>query len=137
MGVGTYFIGLVLSGMLALLLRALLRWAARSWRPMNALCRRGVFLAVVRAFPFAFGFAPTLLMKRGLGVLIPASLYLFPELGAALFGGHPLDKDDRNNLRVAAISFTLVWGIAAFFIFVWQVLAGGRKAGDDQTKSPH
>ena len=115
MGLMTYFGALVISGMVALLLRALLRWLTRSWHP-------GFVLAVVRSFPFAFAFAPTLLMKRGLGVLIPASLYLFPQLGGLPFQSRALDADDKHNLGVAAASLVLVWGVSAVILFVRQVI---------------
>jgi hypothetical protein len=115
MGFMTYFAALVLSGIAALLLRGLLRWLTRTWQP-------SFLLAVIRAFPIAFAFAPTLLEKRGLGVLIPASLYLFPQLGGLPLLNRPLDGNDKRNLCVAAASFVLVWGVAAVILFFRQTV---------------
>jgi len=121
MGIGTYFIGLVISGLAALLVRVPIRWLIK-----RASC--GPFLsAVLRALPFALAFAPTLLMKRGLGVLIPAALYLFPALTTLPFQTRPMDADDWGNLRLAATSFVLVWGISAFILFARQSFAVERK----------
>ncbi len=121
----TYFAALVLSGIAALLLRGLLRWLTRTWQP-------SFVLALVRAFPIAFAFAPTLLMKRGLGVLIPASLYLFPQFGGLPFQSRPLDANDKHNLCVAAASFVLVWGVSAVILFVRQVMGAQKETANEQ-----
>jgi len=81
----------------------------------------------------AFAFAPTLLMKRGLGVLIPASLYLFPELGGLPFQSRPLDMDDRHNLSVAATSFVAVWAVSAFILFVRQATVAEKGTANERT----
>jgi hypothetical protein len=59
-------------------------------------------------------------MKRGLGVLVPASITLFAEIQALVSHGHPMDADDRNNLKSAAGIFLFVWGISTVVYFVIQ-----------------
>jgi len=81
---------------------------------------RSAIVTAARALPFAFAFAPTLLMKRGLGVLLPASVYLFPEVALLPIQNKPLDIDDKNNLSVAITSFIAVWFLASFIILVRQ-----------------
>ena len=124
MGLGTYFIGLLMSGTVALFLWALMKLVA------PRVSRWPLASAAVRAFPFAFAFAPSLLMKRGLGVLIPASVYLFPQLAVLPFQKRPLDADDWNNLRVAAISFILVWGIAGLILFFRKMVISQKAIHD-------
>ena len=128
----TYFLGLVLSGMVALLLRGLVRWVSRDWQPASALSRRNVVRAILRALPVAVAFAPTLLLKRGLGVLIPASIFLFPGIAGLPFQSTSLDADDRRNLVNAATSFTLVWAVSAFILFVRQSIAIEKEHGEQR-----
>lgn len=135
MGFFTYLFFLIPSVAVAYLLRTILRWPISKWVPTNASYWQRVISAVLRAFPFAFAFAPTLLMKRGLGVLIPASLYLFPELIGLPFRSHPLDADDKHNLSVAGTSLVAVWGIVAFILFVRQSLVADKKAANDPRAS--
>src|ERR1041385_6455541 len=118
MGFMTYFVGLVISGMAALLLRALVLWLTKPWRPNTSPCWQNILRPILRALPFAIAFAPTLLMKRGLGVLIPASVFLFPEIVGLPFHTNSLDSEDRHNLSVAATSVFLVWGISALIVFL-------------------
>ena len=131
MGFFIYLFYLVPSVAVAFLLRTILRWPINRWFPTNASSWQSVISAVLRAFPFAFAFAPTLLMKRGLGVLIPASLYLFPELIGLPFRSHPMDADDKHNLSVAATSFVAVWAFVAFLLFVRQSLVAEKKADNE------
>jgi hypothetical protein len=127
MGFASYFGGLIFSGAIALVIRALVRRFTKSWQPTRAIGWRNLLQTLLRAFPFAFAFAPTLLMKRGLGVLIPASLYLFPEIGALPFQSEPLDADDKHNIVIATISFFAVWVLVAFIFFVRQSATIDRK----------
>jgi len=77
-------------------------------------------LAATRALPFAFAFAPAMLMKRGLGVLLPAAVYPLPEIIMLPFQSKPLDIDDQKNLIPAATSFLVVWFLASFVLLVRQ-----------------
>ena len=110
MGIGTYFIGLLPSGLAAFLLAALLKALTHRWQP-------GFWRAALRALPIALAFAPTMLMKRGLGVLLPASVTLCAEM----FGGRPLDGDDRKNISAAATSLIVVWAITAVIVYIRSV----------------
>lgn len=120
MGIGTYFIGLIVSGLAALFLRGVIAWSTEHWRPTDALSGRNIIRAILRGLPVAVAFAPSLLMKRGMGVLLPASITLFAELQALISHSHPLDADDRNNLTSAAGIFILVWGISTVIYFLRQ-----------------
>jgi hypothetical protein len=129
MGLITYFVGLALSGPVAMLLLTLIHWLIYKWCPKNEVLWQRVTCAVLRAFPFAVAFAPTLLMKRGMGVLIPASDYLLPTMVELPFHRQqPLDTDDRHNLCTATISFMVVWCLTSFIIFVRQKLVAQKKS---------
>ena len=132
MGFMTYFMGLVVSGLVALLLRALLLRLTRNWSAEATPGRYSLLLPILRAFPVAFAFAPTMLMKKGLGVLIPASLFLFPTLGALPFQGRQLDADDKHNLSVAATSCLAVWAVSAFILLVRQLGAAEKQAANER-----
>src|SRR5437667_11210605 len=106
----------------ALLLRALIRSLTKSWRPFGVLSCRNILLALLRAFPFVFAFTPYLLMKRGLGVLIPASLYLCGVTYEKLFGHRTSDSQDSRDYLRAATLFFVVWGVLAFIFFMQQSL---------------
>jgi len=121
MGFMTYFVGLMISGVAALLLHVVIGWGMHRWRRNERILWQCALSAAVRALPFALAFAPTLLMKRGLGVLIPASIYLFSALAVLPFQDHPLDIDDRRNLSTAATSFIVVWFLASFILFARQI----------------
>jgi hypothetical protein len=120
MGFFTYFLGLAITCPLALVLWGLLDWGMHRLQLTDNGFWRSAIVTTARALPFAFAFAPTLLMKRGLGVLLPASIYLFPELGGLPFQSKPLDIDDKNNLSVAITSFIAVWALASFIVRVRQ-----------------
>jgi hypothetical protein len=129
MGFITYFVGLALSGPVAILLMTFIHWLIHRWCPKNEVLWQRITRVALRAFPFAVAFAPTLLMKRGMGVLIPASDYLLPTLvGLPFHRLQPLDTDDRDNLSTATISFMVVWCLASFIIFVRQKLVARKKS---------
>jgi hypothetical protein len=138
MGIGTYFIGLIVSGLAALFLRAVIGWSTEHWRPTDAVSGRNVIRAVLRGLPIAVAFAPSILMKRGLGVLLPASITLFAELlgelQALVSHGHPLDADDRKNLANATGIFILVWGISTVIYFLGQSSKIERQGQSDIQK---
>ncbi len=117
--------GLAMSGIAALIIRLLLKPGIRK------VSRWPLASAALRAFPFALAFAPSILMKRGFGVLIPASVYLFPELVSLPFQDSILDADDWRNLKLAAMSFLVVWGVSAFILLARQsIVAKGREQRD-------
>ena len=88
------------------------------------------FLAVLRAFPFVFAFTPYLLTKRGLGVLIPAALYLCGATYERLFGHRAPDAEDNRNFAQGVSIFFLAWGVLALIFFAQQSLAIDRKTED-------
>jgi len=118
MGFMTYFIGLAISGLVALLLRSLARKGIHRWQPNERVWWQCMTSAVLRALPFAFAFAPALLMKQGLGVLLTASFVLIIELPGLLFHGQSFDSNDRKNFSAAASSFLIVWLLASVILFV-------------------
>jgi hypothetical protein len=120
MGFITYFLGLAISCPIALVLWGVLDRGMHRLQLRDKGFWRSAIVTAARALPFAFAFAPTLLMKRGLGVLLPASIYLFPELVGLPFQSKPLDTDDKNNLSVAITSFIAVWLLASFVVLVRQ-----------------
>lgn len=119
---------------MALFLRALLRRVVRNWHPMTRFCEHLVYRSIVLSLPFALAFAPALLMRRGLGVLIPASVYLFPELAGLPFQARPLNADDVSNLWVASSSFTITWGLGALVLFLRRSHVDGRNTLSDEHK---
>ena len=120
MGFITYFLGLAITCPAALVLWGVLDWGMHRLQLREYGFWRSAIVTAARALPFAFAFAPTLLMKRGLGVLLPASVYLFPEVALLPIQNKPLDIDDKNNLSVAITSFIAVWFLASFIILVRQ-----------------
>ena len=128
MGVFTYFLFLTVTMVPGLCLRALIGWLTAGWRPAGALSWQNVLGAILRALPFALTFAPTLLMKRGLGVLIPASLFLGGAMYERVFRGKVLDAEDGRNVSVASISLLVLWVLLAFIFFVQQSMAIDKKS---------
>src|SRR6266705_3786517 len=106
---GIFIFWLVPAVGVAMLLRALVRSLTATWCPTAVLSWRNVLLALLRAFPFVFAFTPYLLMKRGLGVLIPASLYLCGAAYERVFGHHTPDAEDGRNFAQATAVFFLAW----------------------------
>src|SRR5580765_4607828 len=98
---------LIIAVGVVLLLRALIRSFIEGWHPLGFFGNAA--LAILRAFPFVLCFTPYLLMKRGLGVLIPASLYLFGATYSRLFGHATPDAEDNHNLGQAAAIFFVAW----------------------------
>jgi len=131
MGVFTYIIGLIPSVLVAMIIRAVIHWLTAKWRPMTALSWQNILRAVLRAFPFAFAFAPILLMKRGLGVLVPSSVYLCASLYESLFGARPRDSEDIRNTNLALMTLLLVWGVLAFIFFAIQTSAIDKRIRHD------
>ena len=129
MGLMTYFVALALSGPVAILLLTLIHWLIYRWCPKNEVLWQRITCVALRAFPFAVAFAPTLLMKRGMGVLIPAWDYLLPTIvGLPFHRQQPLATDDWDNFCTATISFMVVWCLASLIIFVRQRLVARKKS---------
>src|SRR5438552_3254050 len=122
MGIGTYFIGLIVSGLVALFLRAVIRWSTEKWRSTDALSGRNFIRAILRGLPVAVAFAPSLLMKRGLGVLVLVSIIIFAELLVLILYSHSFDVEDRKNLANVVGVFIFVWGIIMVIYFLVQFL---------------
>ena len=127
---GMFIFWLIPAVGVALLLRALIRSFTESWRPVGVLSCRNILLAVLRAFPFVFAFTPYLLTKRGLGVLIPAALYLCGATYERLFGHRAPDAEDNRNFAQGVSIFFLAWGVLALIFFAQQSLAIDRKTED-------
>jgi len=132
MGIFTYFLFLIPSALVAPVLRALIQWLTENWHPASAFCWWNILRATLRAFPFALAFAPTLLIKKGLGVLLPASLYLCGAGYEWVFRGTPFDTEDGRNVTVAVTSFVLLWALLALIFFVQQSLDIDRKREDER-----
>jgi len=115
----------------AVIIRAAIQWRIAKWRPLSALSWQNVLQAVLRAFPFAFAFAPTLLMKRGLGVLVPSSVYLCGALYESLFGARPRDGEDTRNTTHALMTLLLAWGVLAFIFFAVQTSVIDKRTRHD------
>lgn len=128
---GIFIFWLVPAVGVAMLLRALVRSLTATWCPTAVLSWRNVLLALLRAFPFVFAFTPYLLMKRGLGVLIPASLYLCGAAYERVFGNRTANAEDNQNFEQAATLFVIFWAVLAFIFFVRQSMEIDRKITDD------
>src|SRR5882672_350607 len=135
MGIFPYLVFLVPSTAVALVLRTFLRWLTASWQPPTALHWQNVLRAILRGLPYALAFTPTLLMKRGLGVLIPASVHLCGALYEMGFGSHARDAEDARNVTNSAMLLLVVWGVLAFIFFAMQTSALDRKK-DNGSKAP-
>jgi hypothetical protein len=104
MGIGTYFIGLALSGFAALLLHVLVKLVTERWK-------EGFVRAVLRSLSVAVALAPAMLMKKGLGVLLPASIVVCVARSRT-------DADDSRNFASALTSLAVVWVISALILFL-------------------
>jgi hypothetical protein len=132
--IGTYFIGLFPSGIVAFLLwfgirRLLGRWKRRD-KPAGPVLR-----SLLRAFPLAVAFAPTVAMsppvgdKHGLGILFTASA----TIPMCAFEKWPIPPMHLRNIFVAATSLLVVWGICAtvFLLIALRASSGIAASGDD------
>src|SRR5438477_7426900 len=115
MGIGTYFLGLLFSGFAGFLLHVLIKMVTQRWT------KEGFVRAVLRSLPIAVAFAPAMLMKKGLGVLLPASIVLFAARSQTP------DADDTRNMSGAVTSLWLTWAIGTVILFLRYVAREERR----------
>jgi hypothetical protein len=131
MGIFILFVfWMILGTGVALLLRAVIRSFTEGWHPVGFI--GSIVLALLQAFPFVFAFTPYPLMKRGLGVLIPASFYLCGATYERLFGDRTPDAEDSRNLMQAAGLFFTIWVMLAFILFLRRGLADARRSENER-----
>ncbi|HEY2082700.1 MAG TPA: hypothetical protein VGI88_07920 [Verrucomicrobiae bacterium] len=133
---GVYFFFTFLSAGLAFVIRRVIKRLIAGWRPTCVFSRQNIFRAILRAFPFAFAFTPYLLMERGLGVLIPAGLFLCLSLPALLFGmvsdGSLPDEKSLHHVTGALLIFMPVWLVLALILFAHQSLTIDKTDDEQQ-----
>lgn len=132
MGIGIYFFATLFSTGLAFVIRRAIKRALDGWHPADAFSWQNVLRAVFRAFPYAFAFAPYMMMQHGLGLLVPASLVL---CGGVIVSAYDLltqtGLDGMTYFGGTASMFLGVWAGCSFLTFAQQSLSiiQGRSDG--------
>jgi hypothetical protein len=116
---GTYFLGLLPSGVVALLLRFGIRRLLQKWESRGRPAGR-LFSSGLRTLPFAVAFAPSIAFspplgdKHGIGILLTASTVV----PIALFERWPIPPTHIGNLTGAIVSLLVVWAITTLVILI-------------------